>query len=66
MLVLSRKVGEEIVINDDIVITVESIHGDKVRLGVRADRSIPIHRGEVWARIQEDRDRFGGPPPPVH
>jgi len=52
MLVLSRKEGERLVINDDIIITVVRIQGDKVRLGVEAPRSIPVHRGEVYDKIR--------------
>ncbi len=57
MLVLSRKKNESIVINDNIVITVVEIRGDKVRLGIEAPREIPVHRSEVYAAIQK-----GGPP----
>lgn len=57
-LVLSRKRGETIVIGDDIVVEVAEIRGDKVRLCVRADPKIPVHRGEVWANIQ--REKGGG------
>lgn len=53
MLVLSRKKNESIVIDDNIIITVVEIRGDKVRLGIQADKSIPIHRAEVWERIQK-------------
>ena len=47
MLVLSRKRGEQIVIADNIVITVIDIRGDKVRLGILAPVEIPVHRREV-------------------
>lgn len=47
MLVLSRKVGEQIVINNDIVVTVIEIRGDKVRLGIEAPPEVPAHRAEV-------------------
>ena len=47
MLVLSRKPGERIVINDTIEVEVVSVRGDKVRLGVVADRSVPVRRGEL-------------------
>jgi len=53
MLVLSRKKNEKIVINYDIEITVVEIRGDKVRLGVEAPKSIPVHRKEVQEKIDE-------------
>lgn len=52
MLVLSRKRNESVVINDQIVVTVVEVRGDKVRLGIQAPRDVPIHRSEVMAAIQ--------------
>ena len=52
MLVLSRKQNESIFINENIVVTVLSIQGDKVRLGIEAPREMPVHRNEVHERIQ--------------
>lgn len=52
MLVLSRKRNQVIVINDNIRVTVVEILGDKVRLGIEADKSIPVHREEVWRAIR--------------
>lgn len=52
MLVLSRKKNESIVVDDAIVITVLEIRGDKVRLGIEAPKSVPIHRSEVYTAIQ--------------
>lgn len=52
MLVLSRKKGESIVINNDITVVVVEIRGDKVRLGVEAPTSVPVHRREVYEAIQ--------------
>lgn len=57
MLVLSRKKDESIVINDNIVITVVEVRGDKVRLGIAAPRDVAVHRQEVYEAIH------GGPPP---
>lgn len=51
MLVLSRKKNESIVINEEIVITVVEVRGDKVRLGIQAPREVPVHRSEVHAAI---------------
>jgi carbon storage regulator len=52
MLVLSRKRDEKIVINQDVVITVVEIRGDKVRLGIEAPAHVPVHRREVYEAIQ--------------
>ena len=51
MLVLSRKKNETIIINNDIVITVVEIRGDKVRLGIEAPKDVPVHRQEVYEAI---------------
>ncbi len=52
MLVLSRKKNESIVINENIVITIIEIRGDKVRLGIQAPRDVSIHRSEVYEAIK--------------
>ena len=52
MLVLSRKKDESIIINDNIVVTVVDIRGDKVRLGFDAPKEVPIHRREVYEAIK--------------
>ena len=54
MLVLSRQRDETIVIGDDIQITVVDIRGDKVRLGITAPTSIPVHRKEIYEAIQRE------------
>jgi carbon storage regulator len=48
MLVLTRKLNQEIVIGDDIRITVVAVGGDQVKLGITAPRSVPVHRMEVY------------------
>ena len=62
MLVLSRKIDESIVINNDITIVVVEIRGDKVRLGVEAPKEVPVHRREVFEAIArgEPVDVTGG------
>ena len=52
MLVLSRKRGEEIQIRDDVTIVVVEIRGDKVKLGIQADKAIPVYRREVYDAIK--------------
>jgi len=53
MLVLARKPGETLVINDNITITVVEIKGDNVRLAIDAPREVTIYRGEIHAAIVE-------------
>ena len=55
MLILTRKHGEQIMIGDDIVFTICRIDGDKVRVGVWAPQSVPVHRAEIWDRIRQER-----------
>ncbi|MFC4711687.1 carbon storage regulator CsrA [Planococcus dechangensis] len=57
MLVLGRKVGESIVIDDNIEITVTSIEGDLIKLGISAPKEIPVHRKEIYLEIQEENKR---------
>jgi len=54
MLVLSRQRDETIMIGDDIEITVVDIRGDKVRLGITAPASVPVHRKEVYEAIKRE------------
>ena len=55
MLVLTRKSNQSIMIGDDIEVTVLSIMGEKVRIGIQAPRDIPVFRKEVYLEIQEER-----------
>lgn len=55
MLVLSRHVGEKIMINHDIEVMVIEIRGDKVRLGVNAPKAVPVHRREVYDAITKEQ-----------
>ena len=59
MLVLSRKKNESIIIDDNIVITVVEVRGDKVRLGIQAPREVPVHRSEVYEAIHLDSTAAG-------
>jgi carbon storage regulator len=54
MLVLSRQRDETIMIGDDIEITIVDIRGDKVRLGITAPSSVPVHRKEVYEAIKKE------------
>ncbi len=52
MLILTRKVGETIVINDDIRITILGVKGMQVRIGIDAPKEVQVHREEIYKRIQ--------------
>ena len=59
MLVLSRRLGETLIIGDDIKITVLGISGNQVRLGIAAPKEVNVHREEVYRRIQEEQGQEG-------
>lgn len=54
MLVFSRTIGEKTIINNDVVVTVLSVRGDRVRLGFEAPNDVPIHRGEIHAQLKRE------------
>ncbi|KMY55507.1 carbon storage regulator [Bacillus sp. FJAT-27231] len=56
MLLLTRRTGEAIQIGDDIEITVVSIKGDQIKLGINAPKRVDIHRKEVYLSIQEENE----------
>ena len=53
MLALSRKVGESIIINNDIEIVVLDVKGEQIKIGINAPKTVPIYRKEVYIQIQE-------------
>ncbi|PVX38819.1 carbon storage regulator CsrA [Pasteurella langaaensis DSM 22999] len=53
MLILTRKVGESLLIGDDISITVLSVRGNQVKIGVNAPKDVSVHREEIYQRIKE-------------
>lgn len=55
MLVLSRKINESIKIQDNIKVTIVSIEGDRVKLGIEAPKEIPVNREEVYERIVKNK-----------
>ena len=62
MLVLTRKLGESIAIDDHIKITVVQIKGKQVRLGIQAPKETKIHREEVYSAIQDQNKEAGSVP----
>lgn len=59
MLILTRKIGESIIIGDDVVINVLGVRGLQVRLGIEAPRDVSVHREEVYQRILREREVGG-------
>ena len=57
MLILTRQIGETLVIGDDIRITVLMVRHGQVRLGIGAPRAVPVHREEIYRRIRAARAR---------
>lgn len=56
MLILSRRVGEAVTIGADVTITVLSVKGNQIRLGIQAPKSVAVHRQEIYNRIQMEQD----------
>lgn len=54
MLILTRRIGETVIIGDEISVTVLSINGNQVRVGVNAPRDVPVHREEIYERIKRN------------
>mgnify|MGYP006098354765 CR=1 FL=1 len=55
MLILTRRVGESLIIGDDIVINILGVKGNQIRIGVNAPKEISVHREEIYNRIQAEK-----------
>lgn len=59
MLILTRRVGETVMIGDEVTVTVLGVKGNQVRLGVNAPKDIPVHREEIYERIRREKEPNG-------
>jgi carbon storage regulator len=60
MLILTRRVGESLIISDDMKVTVLGIKGNQIRIGVSAPQDVAVHREEIYNRILRERGQDGG------
>ncbi|MCB5163049.1 carbon storage regulator CsrA [Marinomonas algarum] len=56
MLILTRRVGETLMVGDEVSVTVLGVKGNQVRIGINAPKDVSVHREEIYLRIQQEQD----------
>jgi carbon storage regulator len=55
LLILTRKIGESLMIGAEVTVTVMAVHGNQVRIGIKAPRDVEVHREEIYERIKQEK-----------